>query len=52
MSKETRYLERQEDGSWIDWGRHGPNRSGATVCYMGEDAKVLDLLLGYKENKI
>lgn len=40
------YVVRLSDGSWMNWGRHGPAQWGGAFQYTGEAAKVLDLIFG------
>jgi hypothetical protein len=46
-------LQRQPDGSFIDWGRHatvdGARGGGGARWYVGEAAEVLRLVLLYSE---
>lgn len=45
---DTIYLERQPDGSLMDWGRHGPEGKrgyGGAVRYTGEAAEVMELVV-------
>lgn len=53
--KMNRYLMRQPNGEFIDWGRHatvnGVRGVGAAVYYRGEAAKVMALVLKYTERK-
>ena len=39
------WLQRQPDGSYVDWGRHGPGREGPALWYRGEAAAILALVL-------
>ena len=43
------FLQRQEDGSFIDWGRHGPGGEGMALWYRGEAAEVMALVLRYSD---
>ncbi|MGG5810983.1 hypothetical protein [Falsiroseomonas sp. CW058] len=43
------WLQRQPDGSFVDWGRHGPGRVGPALWYRGEAAKILALVLRHTE---
>jgi hypothetical protein len=43
----TIHLHRQPDGSFVDWGRHGPGREGPALHYTGEAAEVLRLVLAH-----
>lgn len=45
----TIWLQRQPDGSFVDWGRHGPGGTGPARWYRGEAAEVLALVLRYTE---
>ena len=40
------WLQRQDDGTFIDWGRQGP-----AVLYQGEAAAVMHLVLKHSEPK-
>lgn len=41
------WLHRQPDGSFIDWGRYGPGKTGPALLYQGEATEVLTLVLKY-----
>lgn len=43
------WLQRQPDGSYVDWGRHGPGREGSAFWYRGEAAKVMRLIIQHSE---
>lgn len=47
------FLQRQSDGSFIDWGRSvsvgGVRGEGGAVWYQGEDAKVMALVIKHSE---
>lgn len=51
----TIHLERLPDGSLMNWGRHWrlfgvkPEQCGGAVIYMGEDAKIMELVLKYSK---
>ena len=43
------WLQRYPDGTFIDWGRHGPGKVGPAVWYRGEAAEVMALVLRYSQ---
>lgn len=49
------FLQRQHDGSFIDWGRHGTVKGergeGPARWYSGEAARVMELVVKHEKKR-